>query len=206
MAVADRAPGTKPAKERPPLWVDPMVQLRAFLPLLILTGLCAVLFYVLVYTPLRADATREADLGVRAILEAQLDAVFLNWQTGAVLAAALILAGYVSFYQTLHLLRPVYQLRLTLKSMALGDYQPLRLARRDQFRFLESDTDQLNHKMKLIAGRNRDIIFSVHAHLMKLASRLAADEVIPRADLEEFVDTVRTQLEKAPEIGPGTRH
>jgi len=39
-----------------------------------------------------------------------------------------------------------------------------------------------------------------------LASRLAANEVIPRADLEEFVDTVRTQLEKAPEIGPGARH
>ncbi|MGH9862273.1 MAG: hypothetical protein ACRD35_02500 [Candidatus Acidiferrales bacterium] len=206
MAVADRAPGTRPAKERPPLWLDPLIQLRAFLPLIFLTGLCAVLLFFLVYTPLRQDAAREADLGVRAILEAQLDAVFLNWQTGAVLMAALLLAGYVCFYQTLHLIRPVYQVQLTLKSMAQGDYQPLRLAPRDQFRFLESDADQLNQKMKLIAGRNRDIIFSVHAHLMKLASRLAADEVIPRADLEEFVDTVRTQLEKAPEIGTGARH
>ena len=206
MAVADRAPGTKPARERPPLWVDPRIQLQAFLPLLLLTGLGAALVWFVVYTPLREEAGQEGDLGIRTILQAHLDAIFLNWHTGAVLAAALILAGYVCFYQTLHLLRPVYQLQLTLKSMALGDYQPLRLARRDQFRFLESDTDQLNHKMKLIAGRNRDIIFSVHAHLMKLASRLAAGEVIPRADLEEFVDTVRTQLEKAPEIGPGTRH
>ncbi len=206
MAVPDHAPGTKPAKERPPLWVDPLIQLQAFLPLLLLIGLSAVLFFFLVYTPLRQEAAQEADLGVRAILEAHMDAIFLNWQTAALLAAALILAGYVCFYQTLHLVRPAYQLRQTLKAMALGDYQPLRLAPRDQFRFLESDTDQLNHKMKLIAGRNRDIIFSVHAHLMKLASRLASDEVIPRADLEEFVDTVRTQLEKAPEIGPGARH
>jgi len=183
-----------------------LIQLQAFLPLLLLIGLSAVLFFFLVYTPLRQEAAQEADLGVRAILEAHMDAIFLNWQTAALLAAALILAGYVCFYQTLHLVRPAYQLRQTLKAMALGDYQPLRLAPRDQFRFLESDTDQLNHKMKLIAGRNRDIIFSVHAHLMKLASRLASDEVIPRADLEEFVDTVRTQLEKAPEIGPGARH
>lgn len=206
MTVPDRAPatGAKTGKERPPLWLDPGFQLRAFLPLLVFAVVYAVLLYVLLFLPLDRNVADEVDLGVRAILRGQIGEIHLRvWP---LLGVAGLLAAYVSFYQALHTVRPVYRLHETLKELAAGEYRSLRLEPGEAFRFFEDDVGQLSQKMKLIAARNRDILFSVNAHVTKLASRLAADEVIPRADLEEVVASLRAQLEKAPEIGIAGRH
>jgi len=205
MPAAEHPPAPKAEIERPPLWVDPAFQLRAFVPLVLFAGVCAALFYPLVLYPLKEGLTSETDLGIRAILAAQLDDAF-SWRLWSLFAGAGLLAAYVSFYQALRVVRPIYRLHQALQALAAGEHPTLRLEPGEAFRFFEDDVSQLNQKMKLIAARNRDILYGVSAHVTKLASRLAADEVIPRADLEEFVGAVRSYLEKAPEIGVAGRH
>jgi len=106
----------------------------------------------------------------------------------------------------LRVLRPVYRLHYALTASVAGESQPLRIRKGEEFRFLEEDVAQLNQKMKLIATRNRDILLNVNAHIKTLADRLAADEIIARADLEEVVAAVRAQLDKATELGLPVRH
>jgi hypothetical protein len=204
MLAPDQPTPAKPAKERAPLWIDPGFQARAFLPLLAFAGVLAVLIYFLAIGPLQHSIATETDLGIRAILSAQLDE--LRWRLLPLFGVALLLAAYIAFYQALHVVRPVYRLHDILRALAAGEQPSLRMEKGEAFRFFEDDVSQLNTKMKLIANRNRDILFGVNAHVMRLASRLANDEVIPRADLEEFVAAIRGHLERAPEIALASRH
>jgi len=204
MAVPEQTTPAKPEKEGPPLWLDPGFQGRAFLPLLVFGGVLAAFIYILAITPLERSIAAETDLGIRAILSAQLDEI--RWRLFPLFGVAFFLAAYISFYQALHVVRPVYRLHDVLRSVAAGEHPALRMEKSEAFRFFEDDVSQLNTKMKLIASRNRDILFGVNAHVMRLASRLAADEVIPRADLEEFVAAIRGHLERAPEITLASRH
>lgn len=204
MAVPDQAPAAKPQKQRPPLWLDSDFQLRAFLPILLFAGAFLLLVFLLIFPALERSIATESDLGVRAILSAQLDE--LRWRLWPLLGVAALLAAYLAFYQALRVVRPLHRLHDVLKSIASGEHQSLRIEKGESFRFFEDDVSQLNTKMKLIASRNRDILFGVNAHVTRLASRLAADEVIPRADLEEFVASIRGHLERAPEIAMASRH
>jgi hypothetical protein len=204
MVGSEQATPAKPEKERLPLWYDTGFQLRAFLPVLVFAGAFLVLVYLLIFPPLEGSVAAETDLGIRAILSAQLDE--LRWRLSPLLGVALLLAAYLSFYQALHVVRPIYRLHEVLRALAAGEHPSLRMEKGEAFRFFEDDVSQLNTKMKLIASRNRDILFGVNAHVTRLASRLAADEVIPRADLEEFVAAIRGHLERAPEITLASRH
>lgn len=204
MAAPDQATPAKPEKESPPLWLDAGFQARAFLPLLVFAGVLALLIYLLALMPLGRNIDAETDLGIRAILAAQLDEI--RWRLFPLFAVAFFLAAYITFYQALHVVRPVYRLHDVLRSLAAGDHPSLRMEKGEAFRFFEDDVSQLNTKMKLIANRNRDILFGVNAHVTRLASRLANDEVIPRADLEEVVIAIRGHLERAPEIALASRH
>ncbi len=189
--------GAKP--EREPLLVDLRFQAREILPLLFFAGLYALLLYAVLFFPLSRTIASEPDLGIRVILQAHLAEIHLRlWP---LLVVAGLLAAYVRIYRSLRVLRPVYRLHYALNAILAGESQPLRIRKGEEFRFLEEDVAQLNQKMKLIATRNRDILLNVNAHIKTLADRLAADEIIPRADLEEVVAAVRAQLDKAPELG-----
>jgi hypothetical protein len=188
-----------PKREREPLLLDAGFQTRDMLPLLLFAGLYALLLYALLFFPLSRTIAREPDMGIRVILQAHLWEIHLRlWP---LLLVAGLLAAYIRFYRTLRVARPVYRLHYLLHSIAAGDYQPLRIGPKEEFRFLEDDVAQLNQKMKLVATRNRDILLNVNAHIKRLADRLAADEIIARADLEDVIAAVRAQLDKAPEFG-----
>ena len=204
MAAPEQATPAKPEKERPPLWLDAGFQTRAFLPLVVFAGALALLIYLLAFMPLERSIDAETDLGIRAILSAQLDEI--RWRLIPLFGLAFVLAAYISFYQALHVVRPVYRLHQVLGTLAAGEHPSLRMEKGEAFRFFEDDVSQINTKMKLIANRNRDILFGVNAHVTRLASRLANDEVIPRADVEEFVTAIRGHLERAPEIALASRH
>jgi hypothetical protein len=122
------------------------------------------------------------------------------------LVVAGLLAAYLRIYRTLAVLRPLYRLHYALRAVAAGEFPSVRVKKGEEFRFLEEDVAQLNQKMKLIATRNRDILLNVNAHMKTLSDRLAADEIIARADLEEVVAAVRAQLDKAPELALPGRH
>lgn len=204
MAVPEQPPAAKPEKQRLPLWLDTDFQFRALLPVLVFAGVFVLLVVLLIFPVLDRSIATETDLGVRAILSAQLDE--LRWRLWPLLGVAALLAAYYAYYQALRVVRPLYRLHDVLKSIAAGEHQSLRIEKGEAFRFFEDDVSQLNTKMKLITSRNRDILFGVNAHVTRLASRLAADEVIPRADLEEFVAAIRGHLERAPEIALASRH
>lgn len=179
------------------LIIDAGFQLRELLPLFIFAALYAALLGVLFFILYR-NANADPDFVLRAVRRAQMGEVQLGlWP---LLGVAGLLAAFVSLPWSLRVAGPVYRLHQALNQLAEGEFKPLRFRRRDEFHILEEDVALLNQKMKLIASRNRDILYSVHAHVRKLSDRLAADEIIPRADLEEAIRTMRVQLEKAPEI------
>lgn len=190
-------------KEQASVLVEPGILWRGQLPVLGFAGLYAVLLYAVFFFPLARSIAAEPDFGVQAILRAQVAEMHLRvWP---LLVVALLAASALAFYRSLHIARPVYRVHYALREMVEGDYKPAPFARREEFRFLQDDLTQLNQKMKLIAGRNRDILLIVHAQMERLAARLEAGEVIPRADLEESVGIIRAQLQKAPEIALGRR-
>lgn len=202
-ARAEKPRTEKPKKEREPQLIDLGFQMRAQLSVWLFAVLYGVLLYLLLFLPLQKQIAGEPDLGIQAILQGMVDGIHLRlWP---LLVVALLFASYVAFRMSLRAVRPVYRVHYALRSLAEGDYRYERFPRREEFRFLEEDMAQLNQKMKLIASRNRDILLAVNAHMEKLADRLSADEIIPRAELEEVVAAIRGQLEKAPEISLGAR-
>lgn len=191
----------KPVRRR--LIVDWPFQLRALLPLVIFVVVYAALIVGLAFVPLHRKVNAEPDPGVRAILRAQLDS--LHWNFWPLLGTAGLLAAYAGLHLSLRVAGPLYRLHRTLNEMAEGEAKPLRFRGGDEFKVFEEDVAQINQKMKLIASRNRDILLGVHGQVKRLADRVAAGEIIARADLEEWVKGALAQLEKAPEIGLPTR-
>lgn len=199
-----------PAQEREGLLVDHGFQVRALLPLIIFAGLYALLLlgalFIRVhplYVGLYPHAEAEPDPGIRAILLAQLWNI--NIDVWVLLGVAGLVAAYYGLHWSLRAARPVYRLHYALKEMTEGEYKPIRFRPGEEFRFFEDDLAALSQKIKLIGTRNRDILMAVHSQVRKLADRLAADEIIARADLEEFTRAVLAQLEKAPEVGVTAR-
>lgn len=184
------------------LIADAPFQLRALLPLILFVVIYLALMGLTFYR-LHSAAAADPDPAYRAILEAQLTNLHLHFWP--VLGVAGLLAIYYSLHCSLRVAGPLYRLHRTLTELAEGEVKPLRFRRRDEFKIFEEDAAQLSQKMKLIATRNRDILFAVHGHLKKLAERLAADEIIARADLDETVRAMLAQLEKAPEVGVSVR-
>jgi len=196
------APGArKPVRRR--LIVDGSFQLRALLPLVVFVVVYAALIAGLAFVPLHRKVNAEPDPGVRAILRAQLDN--LHWNFWPLLGTAGLLAAYVGLHWSLRVAGPLYRLHRSLSEMAEGEAKPVRFRRGDECKIFEEDVAQLDRKMKLIATRNRDILLGVHGQVKRLADRVAAGEIIARADLEDWVKSALAQLEKAPEIGLPTR-
>lgn len=186
-------------KEREALLVDRGFQLRALLPVIVFAGLYAVLLAGALFIRLYPAVAAEPDPGIRAILGAQLVNVQLHiWP---LLAVGAMLAIYFNLRWSLKVVRPAYRMHYALKELIEGEAKPVRFLPGEEFRFFEDDLAQLSQKIKLIGTRNRDILLAVHAQVRRLADRLAADQIMARADLEEFTRGVLTQLEKAPEIG-----
>lgn len=196
--VAKPAP-EKGKREREPLLIDMGFQMREVVPLLLFAGVYAVLLGLVLFLPLQEKIAAEPDMGVRVILRAHVDEIHLRlWPLLLVSGFA---AGYFRIYRSLRVLRPVYRLHHTLGEIAAGEHPALRVRPREEFRFLEDDIAQLNQKMKLLSSRNRDILLNIHTQVRKMDERVSSGEIVPRADLEEFLAGIRAQLEKAPEIG-----
>lgn len=202
--TAKASPPRGPRKRvRRRLLIDFSFQLRAFLPVLLFVLLYAALLVLVVLVPFYRAVGAEPDIAARAILRAHMGEIQLRlWP---LVGVAGLVAAYVSFRWSLHAAGPMYRLHRVLTELAEGEHRPLRFRRRDEFRIFEEDVGLLNQKMKLIASRNRDILYAVYTHVKKLSDRLAADEVIPRADLEEAVTDMRMSIEKAPEISLAAR-
>lgn len=184
------------------LIIDLGFQLRALLPLFIFVALSAALLGVLFFFLYR-HANADTDFVFRAVRRAQLGEV--QWGLWPLLGVAGLLAASVSIPWSLRVAGPLYRLHHALNQLVEGEYKPLRFRRGDEFHIFEEDLTLLNQKMKLIASRNRDILYSVHANVRKLSDRLAAEEIIPRADLVEAIHSMRAHLEKAPEISLAAR-
>ncbi|MFQ5663635.1 MAG: hypothetical protein ACE5HL_07380 [Terriglobia bacterium] len=185
------------------LMVNAGFQLRVQLPLIafvvLYTALLGVVFFLL-----HRSVAAEPDIGIRAILRAQVE--LLHYRLWPLLGIAAAIAAYINLRESRRVAGPVYRLHRALNEMAEGEYKSFRLRHGDEFRFFEDDVALLTQKMKLIATRNRDILFMVHTRLKKLAERLAAQEGIPRGELQEAVQAMLTYLEKAPEFSHTARH
>jgi len=201
------APGkTAPATgkpERQPLLVDLGFQTRALLPLAIVLVLSAVLLFGLLFFPLSGQIAAEPDMSVRLILQGYLEDIHLRlWP---LLLVAVLTAGYFNIYRTLRVLRPVYRLHYALGEMAAGQHPTFDIKAREEFRFLAEDVDQLSQKMKLLSTRNRDILLSVDSHIKRMRERVNNGEIIPRADIEEFLDALKIQVDRSLEAAPPGR-
>jgi hypothetical protein len=198
MTVAKAGP-EKGKREHEPLLIDMGFQLREIFPLLFFVVVYALLLGGALFLPLQEKIAEEPDMGVRVILQSNMNEIHLRlWP---LLLVAGLAAVYFRIYRSLRVLKPVYRLHHTLGEIAAGEHPAFRVLPREEFRFLEEDIAQLNQKMKLLSSRNRDILLNIHTQVRKMNERVASGEIVPRADLEEFLAGVRAQLEKAPELG-----
>ncbi len=189
--------------EREPLLVDAGFQMRSLLSLVTFALLQAALVLLVFFLPLSRSVAAESDMRLRILLQAQLAQV--HFHLWPLMLVAGLVAGYVGFYHSLRAARPVHRTHYALNAIAAGETPLLRIGRQEEFRFLEDNVALLNQKMKLITTRNRDILLNLEAHIKRMTDRLAADEVIARSDLEEFIAALRAQLDKAPEVSLGGR-
>lgn len=198
------APPLGPRKHvRRSLIVSPGFQLRALLPLLTFLLLAAALLAAGLFYPLQQRAAHEPDLRVRTLLHEQL--VQVHERLWPLLLAAGLGASYLVLRHSGRVAGALYHLHLYLNQLAEGDYQPLRLRKKDEFRFFEDDAAKLAQKMKLLATRNRNLFLSLQGGLRHLAGRLEKGEEIPRAELEELVTTMQEQVAKALDTAPARR-
>ncbi len=202
-ATPKAAPTETRKAEREPLLVDAGFQMRSLLPLVTFALLQAALVLLVFFLPLSRSVAAESDMRLRILLQAQLAQV--HFHLWPLMLVAGLVAGYVAFYHSLRTARPVHRTHYALNAIAAGETPVLRIGRKEEFRFLEDNVALLNQKMKLITTRNRDILLNLDAHIKRMTDRLAADEVIARSDLEEFIAALRAQLDKAPEVSLGGR-
>jgi hypothetical protein len=192
-APGQAAPETK--RERETLLVDLGFQLRELLPMAIFVGIYAVLLF--------AFLAAEPDMGVGIILQGHLGQIHLHlW---ALLLVAGFAAAYFRIYRSLRVLRPVYRLHYALRDVAAGEQPTLPIRSGEEFGFLAEDVAQLNQKMRLLSTRNRDTLLSVNAHIKRMNERLNTGEIIPRADIEEFLGALRAQVDKSLDAGGAGR-
>lgn len=204
MSTPAKTEATTKKPEREPLLVDLRFQTRDLLPLAIVLVVYAVFLFGLLFFPLNGQIAAEPDMSVRLILQGYLEDIHLRlWP---LLLVAILVAGYFTIYRTLRVLRPVYRLHYALGEMAAGQHPTLDIKPREEFAFLAEDVAQLNQKMKLLSTRNRDILLSVDSHIKKMRDRIDSGEIIPRADIEEFLDALKMQVDKTLEsASPGRR-
>ena len=192
-APSQAAPETK--REREPLLVDLGFQLRELLPMALFVAIYAVLLFAFLFLPLSRRIAAEPDMGVGIILQGHLSQIHLYlW---ALLLVAALAAAYFRIYRSLRVLRPVYRLHYALRDVAAGEQPALRIQAGEEFSFLAEDVAQLNQKMKLLSARNRDTLLNVNAYIKRMNERLESGEIIPRADIEEFLDALRAQVDKS---------
>jgi hypothetical protein len=202
-APSKAAPEAK--RQREPLLVDLTFQLRELLPMTIFVGIYAVLLFAFLFLPLSRSmaAERELDMAAGIILQGYLSQIHLYvWP---LLLVAGLAAGYFRIYRSLRVLRPVYRLHYALGAVAAGEHPTLQIKPREEFQFLAEDLAQLNQKMKLLSTRNRDILLNVNAHIKRMDERINTGEIIPRADIEEFLGALRAQVDKSLEAAPPGR-
>jgi hypothetical protein len=200
-APGQAAPETK--RERETLLVDLGFQLRELLPMAIFVGIYAVLLFAFLFLPLSRRIAAEPDMGVGIILQGHLGQIHLHlW---ALLLVAGFAAAYFRIYRSLRVLRPVYRLHYALRDVAAGEQPTLPIRSGEEFGFLAEDVAQLNQKMRLLSTRNRDTLLSVNAHIKRMNERLNTGEIIPRADIEEFLGALRAQVDKSLDAGGAGR-
>ena len=191
------------SQERRRLVIEPGFQFRAQLPAVLSLVILALLTATAVFLPLHHRVVQEPDVGVRALLRQQLFDIHLRlWPL--FLVAGLI-GVYYGLYWSRRVAEPLRRLHLHLQGMAEGDLKPLELRPSDEYRIFEEDVGVLNRKMQMLASRNRDVLLAVHGYVSKLRERLTTGDVIPRADLEESVTAILSQLEKTPDLAKPRR-
>ena len=190
-------------KESRRLLIEPGFQLRAQISVLVCILLFALFVGTVLFVPQHHSVSQEPDVGVRALLRQQLYDIHLRlWP---LLLVAGLFAVYIGLRWSRRVAEPLHRLHLHLKEMAEGEFRPLHFRPGVEFRIFEEDANLLSRKMQMLATRNRDALLAVYGYVNKLRERLAAGDVIPRADLEETATAILSQLEKIPDILPSRR-
>lgn len=182
--------------------VNPGYQLRTLLPIAVYTVALALLLGGLALFPLHRDLNAEPDPDIQAILQDQL--FQLHLQLWPMLLFAAFLAAVYALLRSNYVAGPLYRLSLVLERMGEGDYRGARFRQGDEFREFEAITNHLAKKMQALSNRNRDILVSVENRVKQLVQRLN-EEDLPNDDLQQALDGILAQLDKARERAPVSR-
>ncbi len=191
-AVAPRAP-----KWRRQIIVNRAFQMRTLRPILVYTGLVAVLAAVLVFLPMHRQAAADPDPRIQAVLDSELFRIEL-WLTPLLLLSGCI-AGLYGLFRSNRLAGPLYRLQRALAALASGKYEALRFRRRDELRELEPVFAEIGSRMKTLAEGRGELLRFLRRNVEGLLKRAEANQLSTlelRESLQVILRDIDSEIEK----------
>lgn len=173
------------------LIVDPKLQYRMLLPVLVFTFVQVVLLLLVMFYPLYKTAAEEPNQLVQAALFNQvLDVHMCLWTA---LAFASLLAGGYTLIRSNRVAGPLYKLRQGLLRLSAGEYPQIKFRDKDELRDFEPVANLLSQRMAYLASGNALHLDQIGQRLQFLKNRLAMQPV-SRADVERELAAILTDF------------
>jgi hypothetical protein len=167
--------------------VNPALQLRMLLPIVIFAVLQGLLLGLVVFYPLHQNAAQDPDQIVQAVLNEQ----FLSLQV-RFWPMFLIAAGVAAIYTLIRSNRvagPLYKLQRGLMRMSEGEYMNMRFRNKDELREFEPVANRLAQRMEALASGNLRKTAQLEGHIKWLKTRLEMQE-LSSAEIARELDAI----------------
>ena len=169
------------------LIVDPKLQYRMLLPILVFTFIQIVLLLLMMFYPLYKTAAEEPNQMVQAALFNQvLDVHMCLWTA---LAFASLLAGGYTLIRSNRVAGPLFKLRQGLLRLSAGEYPNIRFRDKDELRDFEPVANLLTQRMAYLASGNALHLDQLGQRIQFLKNRLEM-QPISRADVERELTAI----------------
>jgi hypothetical protein len=181
--------------------VNPALQFRMLLPIVIFAVLQGLLLGLVVFYPLHRNAAQDPDQIVQAVLNEQ----FLSLQV-RFWPMFLIAAGSTSIYTLIRSNRvagPLYKLQRGLMRMSEGEYMNMRFRNKDELREFEPVANRLAQRMEALASGNLRKTSQLEGRIKWLKTRLEMQE-LSSGEIERELDAILQEFSQVQIVREGS--
>lgn len=167
-------------------------QLRAVFPVVLFGALFALLTLIVVWIPLNRQANADPSPVIKELLSTELFKVELY-----LAPLLLVSAGIAATAALLHARRmagPVQQVREALAKISLGEMEPIKLQKRDEFRELEAPLNAVVSRMDYSQKNTAEMLRLLKRNLDGIAQR-SANRQLSEADLRESIAVLMRDID-----------
>lgn len=189
------APSAPKRRQRTAMTVG--FQLRALFPVFLVVALFATLTVVVVLLPLHRQVNADPSPVIKELLAAELFKVEL-WLAPLLLVSAGV-AAVAALLHARRMAAPVQEVRDALAKLAIGEAEPIKLGKRDEFRELEAPLNAVVSRAEYSQKNTMEMLRLLKRNLDGIAQR-SANRQLTDADLRESIAVllrdIDTELKK----------